>query len=99
MRAVQLAVGRDLGRRPLRVQHARARIGNVAKDRALFLGESLHRLHQVGNQVGAPLQLHVHLGPRGLHILIFGHHLVLGAHIAAKDHQDHQQQNAQQRPA
>ena len=96
-RAVQLPVGRNLCRRALRVQHARARIGDVAEYGALFLRESLHRLHQVRDQVGAPLQLHIHFRPRCLHILILGHHLVLGAYKAAKHHQNHHHQNAHNR--
>ncbi len=92
-RPVELPVGRDLGRRTLRIQHARARVGDVAEDRALFLGEPLHRLHQVGNQIGAPLQLHIDLGPLRLHRLILGHHLVLGANITASNHKQAQNQN------
>ena len=89
-----MPVGCDLGGRSLRIQHAGAGVGDVAKDRALFFGKALHGLHQVGNQVGAPLQLHIHVRPRGLHHLILGHHLVLGAHIAAEHHQNSQDQNA-----
>src|SRR2546430_11397294 len=45
--------------------------------RSLLLhGHSLYGLHQVGNQVGPPLQHHVHLRPRGVHGLLLDGHLV-----------------------
>ena len=91
---IQLPVGRDLPLRSLRIQHAGAGVGNIAKDGAFFLGKALHCLHQVGNQVGAPLQLHVHLRPHTFYRLILRYHLVPGADKAAKDHQHNQDQNA-----
>src|SRR6185437_10856765 len=62
----------------------RAGPGNIAKHSLLLDGEAFHRLHQVGNQISAPLQHDIHLRPGRFHGLILGHHLVLCAHVTAK---------------
>src|SRR3990172_3515053 len=36
----------------------------------LLLGISLHRLHPVGDEIGAPLQLHLYLRLGGVHLLV-----------------------------
>src|SRR6202008_3759372 len=44
---IELAVCGDFGCRSLRVEQAGARVGDVAEDGALLLGEALYGLHQV----------------------------------------------------
>ena len=83
-----MAVGGNLGSRTLGIQHARTRIRDVPEDSAFFLREALHGFHQVRNQVRTALELDVDFRPSRLYALIFGDHLVLGAHIAT-EHHDH----------
>ena len=52
---IELAVCGDLRLGVARIQQAGAGVGNVAKYRAFLLGNALHGLNQVGNQVGAAL--------------------------------------------
>src|SRR5581483_5537090 len=96
-RRVELSVGGDLCLRTLRVEQAGPGIRDVAENRALFLREALHSFHEVRDQIRASLQLHIHLRPGGLDALVFGHHLVLRAYIAAEDQKHYQEQHAHDR--
>src|ERR1019366_2541387 len=96
-RSIQLPVrGHLIGRR-LRRKQRRPRLGDVSKNRHFLLRISLHRLHQVRNQIRAPLQHDVHLRPRRLHRLILRHQLIAHAHVLSKqrqhDHHQHRQYN------
>ena len=56
-----------------------ARFGDADQHVLFLLGEALHRVDEVGNQVGAPLVLVDHLGPGALHLLVGGLQLVVAA--------------------
>jgi len=47
-------------------------IGDVVEDAFLVPRVPLHRLDQVRDQVGAALELVLHLAPGSLHLLLFG---------------------------
>ena len=61
--ALELRVRGDSLGRSLRAEQRGARFGNVPEDSLLLRRVSLHRLHQIGDQIGASLQHHVHLRP------------------------------------
>src|SRR5882724_1217479 len=56
--------------RGLDAAHARARLGHLDQDLLLLRRESLHRVDQIGNQVGPPLVLVEHFRPGGLDLLV-----------------------------
>ena len=49
--AFQLVIRRDPSRRSLRAHHCRARVGHRIGYGQLLLGETLHRLHQIRDQI------------------------------------------------
>jgi hypothetical protein len=59
-------------RRHLDRGRAGARFGDADEDRLLLRRVALDRVHEVRDQVGAPLVLVDDLGPRGLHRLVLG---------------------------
>jgi len=73
---VQFPAGLGLGRRPLRLKQAAARFGNSLKDLLFVRGVPLDRTDEIGDQVGAPLQLRVDLTPVGLDRLVLGNESV-----------------------
>src|SRR5213596_1614342 len=48
------------------------RLRYLGEHRLLLLGVAFHRLDQVGDEIGAPLQLHLDLGLGGAHLLVIG---------------------------
>src|SRR6266852_4058970 len=94
-RRIQLPVRRDLVRRSLRPYQRRARRRDIPEHLLLLHRKSLHRLHQVGNQICPPLQDHIHLRPRRVHGLLFHRHLIPPAHIHASQRQRQNQQHRQ----
>src|SRR5437667_2901109 len=46
------------------------RLRYLGEHRLLLLGVAFHRLDQVGDEIGAPLQLHLDLGLGGVHLLV-----------------------------
>ena len=63
MARIELLVGLNLLLRRAAAGQAGAGVGDILEDFGFVLGEALHGVHQVGNQVGAALQRHVHVGP------------------------------------
>jgi hypothetical protein len=55
---------------------ARPRIGHLFENLALLRRVALHRLHQIGNEVGAALVLLEHLRPLRLGIFLVGWNIV-----------------------
>ncbi len=78
-RHAQPVVGRKLLIGRLRRHQPCTRIRNVSQDRLLNIRIALHRCHQVRDQVGPPLQVHVDVGERRIHVRTLLHHLVLRA--------------------
>ena len=85
--AVELAVGGDFVLRCLGAHQCGSGRGDVVEDGLLLCGISFHRLDEVGNQVGAPLQNNVHLRPLGFHCFVFHYHLIAAADIHPAENQ------------
>src|SRR5690606_646805 len=68
----------ELGRR-LDGAHARARLGHLGQDLLLLVGEALHRVDEVRDEVGPPLVLVHYLGPGRLDLLVAPLQLVVAA--------------------
>src|SRR5438445_6879115 len=79
----------------MRAKQGGARLGDITEDGLFLRRKSSHRLHQIGDQVGSPLQDHVHLGPRGVHRLAFHDHLIPAADERTSQHQPNDHQNNQ----
>src|SRR2546422_9134986 len=56
-----------------------ARFGDRDEDRLLLFGVALHRFDEVGDEVGAPLQLHLDLRSCRVHLLVVGLNRVVAA--------------------
>src|SRR2546428_4478592 len=56
-----------------------ARFGDRGEDRLLLFGVALHRFDEVGDEVGAPLQLHLDLRSCRVHLLVVGLNRVVAA--------------------
>ena len=52
------------------VHQSAARTGDLAEDGELLVRHPLHRRHEVGDQLGAPLQLDLDLSLRGVRLLV-----------------------------
>src|SRR5690242_14013810 len=87
-RAFELVRRLDLVGAGARPEHRRARVGDVVEDALLVAGVALHHLDQVGNQVGAALQLVLHLAPGRLDLLLLGDDAVVAAGAAAGEGED-----------
>src|SRR5712692_1296797 len=96
-RAVELIIGGDaLGRRA-GAEQGRTRIGDVAKHGLLLRGDALYRLHEVRDQVGAPLEYNVHLRPGGFDRLVLADHLVAPVEVHSADQERHNHQHRDNR--
>ena len=73
------------GDAPVGLMLAGPRLGDVVQYGLFDLGVALYGRYQIRDQVGTPLKVHVDLGESGLHVLILGDHLVLGADISTAD--------------
>src|ERR1700688_1968097 len=96
-RSVQLPIGRDLFLWRSRRKQRRPSLRDVAEYGHFLLGIALDRLHQIGDQIGAPLQHNVYLRPRRLHAFVLGHQRVPHAYVLAEeekaDHPDYNNEN------
>src|SRR5712692_10372229 len=81
----------------IRAEQSGARLGDIPKNSYLLRRKPFHRLHQVRNQVRAPLQDHVHLRPRRVYRFPLYRHLVPAAYEGAAQQQANHQQNRQDR--
>src|SRR5437868_8879289 len=63
-RGAEDLIGGGGGRRPGGFGKSAAGFGHFGKDGVFVLGVSADRLHQIGNEAGAPLELDVDAGPR-----------------------------------
>src|SRR6266511_22943 len=73
-----------------------ARLRHLGEDGLLLLRVALHRLHQVGDQIGAPLQLHLDLRLGGVHLLVVGLDRVVAA--AGEESQERGENDQQRAP-
>ena len=65
-----------------------AQFGDVAEQLVLVGGIALHRLDQIGNEVGAALQLHVDAAPAFRHQVLVTDECVVGIDQIATDGDD-----------
>src|SRR5260370_25148144 len=79
----------------MRAKQGGTRLGDIAEYGLLLRRKALHRLHQIRDQVRAPLQDDVHLRPRGIHRLAFHGHLIPAAEKRTPQHQRNNNQNRQ----
>src|ERR1700733_5429008 len=92
---VELIIRVDLFLRRFRTGHGGAGVRNIREHRGLFLRITLHRLHQVRNQIRAALQIGIDLAPLPGDGFFFHRQLVTRAHeLAAAKHksEDHNNQ-------
>src|ERR1700691_1486329 len=83
-RVIQLPVGSDFIGRRLRRKQSRPRLRDVSKDGHLLLRISLDRLHQIRNQIGAPLKHDVHLRPGRFNRLILCDKVIFHSNVLAE---------------
>ena len=70
-----------------------ARFGDIAKNRLLLLSVASHRLHQVGNQIGAPLQDDIDLRPGRFHRFVLCDQRVADTYVLSEENQRDQHQD------
>ena len=84
-RAVELAVGGDFVGGSLGVEQGGAGFGDFAVDGFFVGGEAFDGGDEIGDEVGAALELDVNLGPVGFDLLVERDHLVFAADVHAAE--------------
>jgi hypothetical protein len=83
--AVELAVGGDFVGGGLRVEQSGASFRDFAVDGFFVGGEAFDGGDEIGDQVGAALELDVNLGPVGFDLLVERDHLIFAADVHAAE--------------
>src|SRR5713226_1122133 len=96
-RAVERIISGDPVSRRAGAEQGRTRTGDVAKHGLLLRCDALYRLHEVRDQVGAPLEYNVHLRPGGFDRLVLADHLVAPAEVHPADQERHNHQHRDNR--
>jgi hypothetical protein len=83
--AIELTVGGDFVGRSLSVEQCGAGFGDFAVDSFFVSRESFDGFHEVGNQVGAALELDIDLRPVGFDLFVESDHLIFAADVHAAE--------------
>jgi hypothetical protein len=83
--AIELSVGGDFVGRSLRVEQSGPGFCDLAIDGFFVSGKTFDGGDEVGDQVGAALELDVNLGPIGFDLLVERDHLIFAAHVHAAE--------------